>query len=99
MKIGNMSMLHDMTGRVLYKVLYARVEFQKSYADALVIRFLRNMERWNKLSCHCLSPLRCRRKLPERQLASYFEVSGALFSIFVYCEVALMRVAVVFQEA
>ena len=67
MKSGNT--LFDMTGEALCKVLYARMEFQKkNYTKALVIRFLRKMERWNKLSCHCLSSLCCGWKLPEGQL-------------------------------
>jgi hypothetical protein len=52
MKSGNM--LFDMTGEAPCKVLYARMEFEeKNYTKALVIRFLRKMGRWNKLSCHC----------------------------------------------
>jgi len=77
MKSGNM--LFDMTGEALCKVLYARMEFQKkNYTKALVIRFLRKMERWNKLSCHCLSSLHCGWKLTEGKLCvlKYLEPSA-----------------------
>ena len=88
-------MLFDTTVRAFCKVLYARVEFlKKNYTGALVIRFLRKMERWNKLSCHCLSSLHCGRKIPEGQL-HVLKYLGALFNTFVYYEVALLRVAVV----
>jgi len=56
------------------------------------------MERWNRLSCHCLSSLRCGRELSEVQL-HVLKYLGALCIVFAYCEVfALVRVATVFKR-